>query len=145
MGRYILGIDLGGTKVSAAVMDPESRIIGRARAKTGAWRDDEEVFATIARTGYRAIERAGFQSSDLAAVGIGAPGPLDHGTGFIIESSNLKFKNFPLGPRLAEEFAVQTIVENDVNAGLYGEFKGGAARGARDVLGVLSGPALAAD
>ena len=142
MGRCILGIDLGGTKVSAAAMDPKGRIIGRARAKTGAWRDDEEVFATIARTGYRAIERAGIESSDLAAVGIGAPGPLDPGTGYIIESSNLKFKNFPLGPRLAEEFSVPTIVENDVNAGVYGEFKAGAARGARDVRGVFIGTGI---
>ncbi|MEK6302445.1 MAG: ROK family protein [Acidobacteriota bacterium] len=140
--RCVLGIDLGGTKVSAAVLDPEGRVAGRARAKTKAWRDDEDVFGTIARTGHQAIESAGMALADLAAVGIGSPGPLDPATGYIIESANLKFKNFPLGPRLAEEFGVVTTVENDVNAGLYGEFKAGAARGARDVLGVFVGTGI---
>ena len=139
---WVLGIDLGGTKVSAAVLDPAGRIAGRARAKTKAWRNDEDVFGTIVRTGHQAIENAGLQLADLSAVGIGSPGPLDPVAGYIIESANLKFKNFPLGPRLAKEFGVTTTVENDVNAGLYGEFKAGAARGARDVLGVFVGTGI---
>lgn len=138
----VLGIDLGATKVSAAVVDSDGRISGRARAKTQAWRDDEDVFATIARTGLQAIESAGIGIADLEAVGIGAPGPLDPVTGYIIESTNLKFRNFPLGPRLAREFGVACTVENDVTAGLYGEFKSGAARGARDVLGVFVGTGI---
>ena len=142
MRRFVLGIDLGGTKVSAAVVDASGRIAARARAKTRAWRDDEEVFATIVLTGRRAIASAGLDSSDLAAVGIGAPGPLDADSGYIIESTNLKFNNFPLGPRLSQEFGVQAIVDNDVNAGLYGEFKAGAGRGMRDVLGVFVGTGI---
>lgn len=142
MGRWVLGIDLGGTKVSAAVLDPHDQIVGRARAKTKAWRNDEDVFATIALTGRQAIESAGLQSSDLAAVGIGAPGPLDPASGSIIESANLQFKNFPLGPRLGREFGVAAIVENDVNAGVYGEFNGGAGRGARDLIGVFVGTGI---
>jgi glucokinase len=137
-----LGIDLGGTKVSAAVLDPQGRILGLARAKTRAWRDDEEVFATIALTGRQAVERAGLQSSDLEAVGIGAPGPLDPDSGYIIESANLKFRNFPLGPRLGRELGVTAMVENDVNAGIYGEFMAGAGRGARDLIGVFVGTGI---
>jgi len=142
MTSHILGIDLGGTKVVAAVLDDEGRIVGRARAKTRAWRDEEEVFATIASVGRRAIEKAGIDSAELAAVGIGAPGPIDFDTGYIIETANLKFKNFPLGPRLAEEFGRPAIVENDVNAGVYGEFRAGAARGANDVLGMFIGTGI---
>lgn len=126
----------------AAVLDDENRIIARARAKTQAWRSDEDVFHTIAHTSHRAIERAGVNLADIAAVGIGAPGPIDFDTGYIIETANLKFKNFPLGPRLAEEFERPTIVENDVNAGLYGEFKAGAAQGASEVLGVFIGTGI---
>jgi glucokinase len=144
MGQCVLGIDLGGTKVSAAVLDPAGRIVGRARAKTKAWRNDEDVFATIALTGRQAIESAGLRPSDLAAVGIGAPGPLDPDSGSIIESANLQFKNFPLGPRLGREFGVAAIVENDVNAGVYGEFNAGAGRGARDVVGVFVGTGIGA-
>ncbi|MEK6286786.1 MAG: ROK family protein [Acidobacteriota bacterium] len=142
MRSHILAIDLGGTKVMAAVLDAEGRIISRARAKTRAWRDDQAVFATIAQVGHRAIEDAGIAVQRLAAVGIGAPGPIDFDTGYIIESANLGFKNFPLGPRIAEEFDCPAIVENDVNAGVYGEFKAGAALGVNDVLGVFVGTGI---
>jgi glucokinase len=142
MRPYILGIDLGGTKVLAAVMDRDGKIIARARAKTRAWRDDEGVFRTVAQTGHRALEKAGVDPDHLAAVGIGAPGPIDFGTGTIIETANLRFKNFPLGPRVAEEFSRPAIVENDVNAGTYGEFRAGAAQGAADVLGLFVGTGI---
>ena len=66
MRTHILGIDLGGTKVLAAVLDREGRIVGRARAKTRGWRDDEKVFATIAQAGHRAIEKAGISSVSIA-------------------------------------------------------------------------------
>jgi glucokinase len=142
MSSHILGIDLGGTKVLAAVLDAEGRILARARAKTQAWRDDEDVFRTVIQVGHRAIEHAGIAVNQLEAVGICAPGPIDFDTGYIIETANLKFKNFPLGPRTAEEFGRLTIVENDVNAGVYGELKAGAARDARDVLGVFIGTGI---
>ncbi len=140
MGQHILGIDLGGTKVMAAVIDGDGQVMSRARAKTKAWRDDEGVFQTIAQTGRLAVEQAGIES--LRAVGIGAPGPLDPDTGYIIESSNMKFKNFPLGPRLAEVFKCPAVVDNDVNAGTYGEFRRGAARGASEVLGMFVGTGI---
>src|SRR6266404_6439477 len=142
MRSHILGIDLGGTKVLAAVLDHDGQIIAHARAKTRGWRDDEQVFATIAGVGHRAIEKAGIDQDQIAAVGIGAPGPIDFDTGYIIETANLKFKNFPLGPRVAEEFGRPTVVENDVNAAVYGEFRAGAAQGASDVLGVFVGTGI---
>ncbi len=126
----------------AAALDFDGRVLSRARAKTRAWRDDEEVFQTIADTARRSLEQAGIDSNSLAVIGIGAPGPIDPATGYIIESANMKFRNFPLGPRLSEEFGCAVIVENDVNAGVYGEFHRGAARGARDVLGMFVGTGI---
>jgi glucokinase len=54
----------------------------------------------------------------------------------------MKFKNFPLGPRLAEVFNCPAVVDNDVNAGTYGEFRRGAARGASEVLGMFVGTGI---
>jgi glucokinase len=142
MGPYILGIDLGGTKVQAALLDESGKIIGRGRAKTEAWREDEEVFRTIVDVGRKALAEANFDPANLTAVGIGSPGPLDPERGYIVESSNLKFKNFPLGPRLSEEFGCPSRVENDVSSGTYGEFRAGAARGANDVVGVFVGTGI---
>ena len=142
MTSHVLGIDLGGTKVSAGVLDSDGNFIGRARAKTKAWRDPDSIFRTIATIGHRALEKAGIDAGKLIALGIGSPGPLDPESGYIIEAANLNFVNFPLGPRLAEEFGCRTLVTNDVDAGTYGEFKVGAARGASDVLGVFVGTGI---
>ncbi|HKG20933.1 MAG TPA: ROK family protein [Blastocatellia bacterium] len=142
MGSYLLGIDLGGTKVSAAVFDEGNRIVGRARAKTRAQRDDEDVFETIAKTGREAVADAGIESKHLIALGIGSPGPLDPDSGYIVDSVNIKFKNFPLGPRLSERFGCPAFVINDVSAGTYGEFKAGAGRGASHVLGIFIGTGI---
>jgi glucokinase len=142
MAKHILGIDLGGTKVMAAIFDADGQIVSRARAKTKAWRDDEMVFQTVARTAEHALEQAGITRQDLRALGIGAPGPLDLDTGVIVESANMKLRNFPLGPRLAEAFGCPAVVENDVNAGTYGEYRAGAGRGARHVLGVFVGTGI---
>lgn len=142
MRSHILAIDLGGTKVMAAVMERDGRLIARARAKTRGWRNDEEVFRTIMQVGHRAIEHAGIAVDQLSAVGICAPGPIDFDTGYIIETANLNFKDFPLGPRTADEFGRPAIIENDVNAGVYGELKAGAAQGARNVLGMFIGTGI---
>jgi glucokinase len=142
MGPYVLGLDLGGTKVFAAAFDGELNMISHAREKTEAWRDDEEVFATIVRTGREALTTAEIDAEQVAAIGIGSPGPIDPDTGYILESANLKFRNFPLGPRLAKEFGCHVILENDVNAATYGELKSGAARGAKHVLGVFLGTGI---
>jgi glucokinase len=142
MNKIILGIDVGGTKVLAAPLDEDGQILSRARAKTRAWRGDEDVFSTIVQTARTSLEQAGIGSDSLAAIGIGAPGPIDPATGYIIEAANMKLKDFPLGPRLSEEFGCPVVVENDVNAGVYGELRAGAARGAKYVLGVFVGTGI---
>src|SRR5687768_6793925 len=104
MGSYVLGIDLGGTKIEAAVFDGDGKIIGRHRDKTEAWRPEEEVFERIAAVADKTIANAKLEAKQIAAIGIGSPGPLDPKTGYIIETANLPFRNFPLGPKLSERF-----------------------------------------
>jgi glucokinase len=142
MERFVLGLDLGGTKISAAVLDGSGNVISRAREKTEAQLGAEAVLERIVQTGANALHGAGISAEQLYAVGIGSPGPLDWLTGVIIESAHLNFDHFPLGPRLAEEFGRPVFVDNDVNAGTYGEFKKGAARGADYVLGMFVGTGI---
>jgi glucokinase len=143
MGSYVLGIDLGGTKIEAAVFDGEGKIIGRHRDKTEAWRPEVEVFERIEAVANQAIINARLEAKQIAAIGIGSPGPLDPDTGYIIETANLPFRNFPLGPKLSERFNnCPVTLNNDVDAGTYGEFKAGAAQGAKFVLGVFVGTGI---
>jgi len=142
MERFVLGLDLGGTKINAAVLDDAGNLISGARNKTEAELGAESVLERIVQTGAKALEGAGITPNHLYAVGIGSPGPLDWRTGVIIESAHLNFDHFPLGPRLAERFGRPVFVDNDVNAGTYGEFKKGAARGASHVLGMFVGTGI---
>lgn len=139
---HILAIDLGGTKIFAALFDEFGNIVGRAKAKTRAQRGSEAVFKRIVKTAKEAIQAAAVSPDQIAAIGIGAPGPLDPDSGYIIEAANLQMRQFPLGPRLQERFQCPVILDNDVNAGTYGEFRMGAARGASDVLGVFVGTGI---
>jgi glucokinase len=142
MERFVLGLDLGGTKINAAVVDGAGNVISSAREKTEAESGAEAVLERIFQTGTKALGGAGLGAEQLYAVGIGSPGPLDWRTGVIIQSAHLNFDHFPLGPRLAEKFGRPVFVDNDVNAGTYGEFKKGAARGASYALGMFVGTGI---
>jgi glucokinase len=139
----MLGIDLGGTKILAAVVDHEGRIIGSAKRKTHAERGVDEVIDRIAKTARDAVADAHLEMSQIWAVGIGAPGVADYSAGVIEFAPNLaNWVNVALGPRLHNLLGVPVFVENDVNAGTYGETAVGAARGYRSVLGIFPGTGI---
>jgi glucokinase len=142
MERFVLGLDLGGTKINAAVLDPAGNVLSSAREKTEAQLGAEAVLERIVQTGQKALQAAGIGAEQLYAAGIGSPGPLDWRSGVIIESAHLHFDNFPLGPRLQQSFGCPVFVDNDVNAGTYGEYKKGAAAGAEYVLGMFVGTGI---
>jgi glucokinase len=71
----------------------------------------------------------------VSAIGISSPGPLDPHQGVILDTPNIpEWHNFPLGPRLSEQFGVPAHLDNDANLAALGEWKYGAGRGHRDVL-----------
>lgn len=143
MSSYVLGIDLGGTKIEAAVFDGDGKIIGRYRDKTEAWRPEEEVFARIANVAAQAVTNSKIDAKQIETIGIGSPGPIDPVAGTIVETANLPFRNFPLGPKLSAQFNnCPVVLNNDVDAGTYGEFKAGAAQGVQFALGVFVGTGI---
>ena len=138
-----LGIDLGGTKILAAVVDQEGRILGTAKRKTRSERGFEEVIDRIARTAVDAVRQANLDLSMIQGIGIGAPGVVDHKRGVLEFAPNLPdWINIPLGARLQDLLGLPVLVENDVNAGTYGEAKAGAARGYNSVVGVFPGTGI---
>jgi glucokinase len=139
----MLGIDLGGTKILAAVIDQQGRIMGSAKRKTRAERGVEDVIARIAKTAQEAVANAHLDMSLIEAVGIGAPGVADYNTGVIEFAPNLdNWTNIPLGPMLQQALGVPVFVENDVNAGTYGEASVGAAKSYASVVGVFPGTGI---
>jgi len=144
--RVIIGVDLGGTHVQVGVVDPDGRVLARTTRETHPGGDRaggaRDVVDRIAAAAGEVCAEVGVSSGDAACCGIGAPGPIDAATGSVIEAPNLRWRDVPLAAMLGEKLGVPVTVENDVNAGVWGEFVRGAGRGACDVLGAWVGTGI---
>lgn len=139
---YVVGFDLGGTKMIAAVVDAGSRIIAAERAKTPAEQGIGKLFEQMCALIRRAVEQAGIAVSDLAGIGVAVPGPVDWAKGVVLQLTNFGISDYPLRDKLQKEFGVPVAVDNDVNAGTWGEYVLGAAKGVRDLVGVFVGTGI---
>ena len=136
------GLDLGGTKIAAAVLTRAGRTVGRARLNSEAGTSGDTVAAAMVRAVQAALKRAGATPDALRGVGIGAPGPLDWKAGVIQFAPNLGMRDYPLRAYVEERLGVPVFLDNDVNMGTYGEYLAGAARGHHYVLGVFCGTGI---
>ena len=129
--RYGLGIDLGGTKMLAGVVDVESgKILGSSRKKTHAERGAKAIGERLIQLAHEALDNAKVtDSASLAGIGIGSAGQLDRKNGVVLASPNLPFQNFPLADLLQQEFRVPVTLANDVEAAANGELYHGAGKG----------------
>ncbi len=137
-----MGIDLGGTKMYAAVLNDRNKVIGSARRPSNGHEGVSKGLENLVATGREALESARMAASDLAGLGIGCPGVVDLPKGVLQVAPNLGWKNVPIRRVLSEAFGCPVTVLNDVDAGTYGEVRFGAAEGAASALGVFPGTGL---
>lgn len=147
--RPVIGIDLGGTNMQVGIVRRDARdvgasdaLLGVARKKTKSADGLEGVLNRIDASVREACEVAGVGLGDLGGLGIGAPGAVNSKKGVVLEAVNLRWNDVPLAEILSERFGMPVVVDNDVNAALYGEWVLGAARGASEVLGVWVGTGI---
>jgi glucokinase len=139
-GMTALGIDLGGTKIQAVVLD-DGDVRGSARSKTPS-ADGDAVVAEVARCAEEALREAGRGVGVINGIGIGTPGAVDTATGTVSNASNVAgFKqSYPLAERLSAALGgLPTTVVNDVTAAVLGEHRHGAGRPYDDLIGVFVG------
>lgn len=137
---YRLGIDLGGTKILAAVVDANGQIVGMAKKKTKGELGPDGVIKRIVDTASNALDVAKVSLKAVTGAGVGAPGPIDYETGMVYSAPNLPgWDEIALGPRLKKELGVPVRVDNDVNIGTLGEFTQGAGIGCQNMIGVFVG------
>ena len=135
------GIDLGGTKIEAIVVDSRHQVLGAARRPTPAKGGPPDVTAELAGAMAEACQAAGVQSGELAAVGVGSPGVVDEETGTVSGAGNLPgwSGSFELGSTLSGELGTAVFVGNDVQVATDAEFHLGAGREYKSLLGVFWG------
>jgi len=136
---YLIGFDLGGTKMLCTVLDDELNVVGREKVKVGSARDNDSILEAIGDAIKKALKSAKVDEDQLRAIGIASPGPIDFENGILLETPNLHLINLPLRDALQKEFGCSVLLENDVNAGTYGEYIRGAAVGFRHVVGIFPG------
>jgi glucokinase len=131
-----IGVDIGGTKVAAGVVDDEGKVIDTTRRLTPGHdvRETEDVIAeVVAELSAR---------HEVSAVGIGAAGWIGADRATVLFSPHLAWRNEPLRDALAEAIGVPVVVENDANAAAWAEYRFGAARDARVAVMVTLGTGI---
>ena len=141
-GPPVLGIDLGGTKILVGVVAADHRLLGRAKRPTPAKDGGPAILEAIVACADEALRSARLSRREIAAAGIGSPGPLDTNAGVILFSSNLNVKNYPIGPALSEALDRPVLVQNDVRVGGYAEFRLGAGRGYGEIIAAFVGTGI---
>jgi len=135
------GIDLGGTKVEAAVVAAPAKVLGSARHPTPTKGGPPAVAETMTQAMREACAQAGVEPEALGGVGVGSPGIIDPQTGAVSSARNLSdwSGSFPLGTTLGQSLGTVVRVGNDVQVATDGEFEHGAGKPFHSVLGVFWG------
>lgn len=115
-----IGIDIGGTKVAAGVVDEEGKVLARARRRTPS-RDPEHLVDIVSE-----IVRQLLSEHEVSAVGVGAAGFIDAARATVLFAPNLAWRDTPLRDEIAARVDLPVVVENDANAAAWGEFRFGA-------------------
>ncbi|MEO8497355.1 MAG: ROK family protein [Planctomycetota bacterium] len=137
-----VGLDLGGTKMLATVYDAEFKPLGKKRRRTKGTEGADSVTTRMIRTIREALVEAKLEPAQISGIGVGIPGPVDQAKGIVLEAVNLNWANVPLAKLLDKELGRPVVVLNDVDAGVYGEYRFGAAKSARTALGIFPGTGI---
>ncbi len=133
----VLALDLGATRVRAAAVSVDGRVLARGERRTpGADGPAAVVDAAIRLLQRVATDLDADQRSALVGIGIGAPGPVDPRAGTLVDPPNIGpgFRDVPLTFPIGAALGLPAFLERDTNVAALGEHAYGAARGARDFL-----------
>ncbi|MCW2622516.1 MAG: glucokinase, family [Frankiales bacterium] len=131
-----IGVDVGGTKVAAGVVDEDGNILARTRRPTPGI-SPREVEDTIA-----AVVADLRISYAVEAVGIGAAGFIDADRATVLFAPNLVWRDEPLRDEVSRRIGLPVVVENDANAAAWAEYRFGAGRGEEHLIAVTVGTGI---
>jgi glucokinase len=142
-GSYTVGVDVGGTKIAAALVDASGRLSGNTRCPT-VISSPEATLEGIASTVSLAIQSTGIAASEIRGVGLGIPGTVDPVLGLGLASVNLNWKNVAVVEGLERRLSIPCRIENDVRAAGLGEARFGAGMGKSSMVFLTIGTGVAA-
>jgi glucokinase len=151
---WVVGVDLGGTKIALGLIDPSETVVARRRIPTNADDGPDSVVARIAEN-VAALQAHLPDDARIGAVGICTPGPVDHEEGVLIDPPNLPALHHTplremLAARLREEPSLRgrqdlrVCLEHDAKAAALGEFHYGSGRGSKSMVYIVVGTGVGA-
>ena len=127
-GKRVIGVDLGGTKILAGIVDSEGHVVHRREHATPLTSEDDLLAGLNA-----AVEE--LIDDEIAAIGFGIPSPIDQRTGRARQAVNIPLDaSIDFRRRMADRFGRPVGIENDANAATYAEFHFGAGRDAHTMV-----------
>jgi glucokinase len=145
MARLAIGVDFGGTKVLAAVVDVESgKVLGTGKKKTSAEDGPDELMKRIYATCDAAMKDAGVGIEEIAGIGVGIAGQVDTERGLLVGTANLSRSvvDLPMQKRLEDQYGVPAAIRNDVQIAAIGEYSFGAGKGVDEFVCVFVGTGI---
>ena len=133
--KYSIGIDVGGTNVKIAVVDPKGNIVYSNSVPTRAEMGYEYTIKNIKETIYASLKETKLTLDNVVGIGVGLPGQINSDEGFVRLLPNIPgWKDVPLGKILEDEFKVKTKLDNDVRVATLGEYTFGAGQGCKNLI-----------
>ena len=139
--RYI-GIDIGGTKIAAALVDDRGKILARGKLPTPAQATGQKIFKTTLHLLKDILNKTSLTPKHIKGIGIGVPGIVANDNESILITPNINLSGFALARNLKKVFPVPVAINNDVNLGILGEQWLGAGRRTKNVVGLFPGTGI---
>src|SRR5688572_14861659 len=146
-GRWIVGVDIGGTNTVVGAVPFEGGDATYVQSlptepERGANAVVDRVVEMVATCVGRLQGESGAKREHIVGVGIGSPGPLNRKTGVVINTPNLGWRNFPLRDLLTDRMGFTATLDNDANCATFGEWWMGAGRPYHTLVGITLGTGI---
>lgn len=143
MKKYSIGVDLGGTKVLACIVEKSTgKIVCENKNKTKKEKGNKKISRVLLETIKELLEVSKIDTNDISSIGIGVAGQVDRELGILINGVNLECQNLELKNLAEQTFKIPTFIGNDVEVATLGELQFGAGRGFKDICCIFVGTGI---
>ena len=143
MGKFIIGVDLGGTNIKAAIFDLDLKLMTQLRRSTEAHQGPSHVLSKIMQMVDEMLKNMNITKKTIYCMGIGIPGLLDPKEGKSFFSPNFPgWENIHVVNEIKKRFKFPVFIDNDVRVNLYGEWRYGAGINCRNLVLITLGTGL---
>jgi glucokinase len=143
--KYGLGVDFGGTKISAGVVNLETgKLLGAAKKKTRQGQDEEDIAKRLALVIEESLNDSGIDRKKIVGIGIGVAGMVDRQKGILLFGPNIGARNIPITEPISQQFKIPTYLGNDVEVATIGEQNFGAGKKCSNFICIFVGTGIGA-